>query len=404
MISVEQALDNVRAGFTAIGCETVSIDQALGRVLGENVASRVSQPPKDVSSMDGYAVRAADVATVPVTLTRIGESQAGDGFDGEVGLGQTVRTFTGAPIPAGADAIVIQEVTEVDGDQILITESSNTGRFVRPAGLDFSHGDILITEGTVLSARDIGLLAAMNVPWVKVRRRPRVGIIATGDEVVMPGDPLGPDQIVSSNSLALSGYITALGGEPVNLGIAQDTVESLREILAAAKGMDLIMTIGGASVGDYDLVQQVMGEKGLKLDFYKVAMRPGKPMIFGHLGGIPVLGLPGNPVSAGVTCVIFLGVAMDIMLGVDSGGGQKETAVLGRDLDGNDQRQDYLRAELTRTEDGALSACPFEIQDSAMMERFARADCLVIRPPHAVPAKAGERVEIIRLSMGRIGF
>jgi len=404
MISVEQALDNVRAGFTPIGCETVSIDQALGRVLGENVASRVTQPPKDVSSMDGYAVRAADVATVPVTLTRIGESQAGDGFDGEVGPGQTVRTFTGAPIPAGTDAIVIQEVTEVDGDQILISESSDTGRFIRPAGLDFSHGDILITEGTVLSARDIGLLAAMNVPWVKVRRRPRVGIIATGDEVVMPGDPLGPDQIVSSNSLALSGYISALGGEPVNLGIAQDTTESLREILAAAKGMDLIMTIGGASVGDYDLVQQVMGEKGLKLEFYKVAMRPGKPMIFGHLGGIPVIGLPGNPVSAGVTCVVFLGVAMDIMLGIDSDDGQKETAVLGRDLGENDQRQDYLRAELTRTEDGALSACPFEIQDSAMMERFARADCLVIRPPHATSAKAGERVEIIRLSMGRIGF
>ncbi len=404
MISVEQALENTRAGFAPIGCETISIDQALGRVLVENVASRVTQPPKDVSSMDGYAVRAEDVANVPVTLTRIGESQAGDGFDGEVGSGQTVRTFTGAPIPAGADAIVIQEVTDVDGDQILIKESSSAGRFVRPAGLDFSYGDVLINEGIVLSARDIGLLAAMNVPWVKVRRRPRVGVIATGDEVVMPGDPLGPDQIVSSNTLALSGYITALGGEPVNLGIARDTVESLREMLAATKGMDLIITIGGASVGDYDLVQQVMGEKGLKLDFYKVAMRPGKPMIFGHLGGIPVLGLPGNPVSAGVTCVVFLTVAMDIMLGVGGGGGQKETAVLGRDLGENDQRQDYLRAELSRTEDGALSALPFEVQDSSMMARFARADCLVVRPPHAVPVKAGERVEIIRLSMGRVGF
>jgi molybdopterin molybdotransferase len=404
MISVEQALENARAGFSPIGCETVSIDQALGRVLGENVASRVTQPPKDVSSMDGYAVRAEDVADVPVTLTRIGESQAGDGFDGEVGRGQTVRTFTGAPIPAGTDAIVIQEVTEVDGDQILIKERSDAGRFVRPAGLDFSNGDVLLDEGTVLSARDIGLLGAMNVPWVKVRRRPRVGIIATGDEVVMPGDPLGPDQIVSSNTLALSGYVTALGGEPVNLGIAQDTVDSLREILAATKGMDLIMTIGGASVGDYDLVQQVMGEKGLKLDFYKVAMRPGKPMIFGHLNDTPVLGLPGNPVSAGVTCVVFLILAMDMMLGIDTADEQKETAVLGRDLGENDQRQDYLRAELTRTEDGALSALPFEVQDSSMMERFAKADCLVIRPPHAEPVKAGERVEIIRLSMGRIGF
>jgi len=404
MISVEQALQTIRAGFSPIGCETVSLDQALGRTLGENVASRVTQPPKDVSAMDGYAVRAEDVVNVPVTLTRVGESQAGDGFIGEVCPGQTVRTFTGAPIPAGADTIVIQEVTDVDGDQILIKESSAPGRFVRMAGLDFTEGDVLLHDGKVLSARDIGLLAAMNIPWVKVRRRPRVGIIATGDEVVMPGEPLGPDQILSSNSLALSGYITAMGGQPVTLGIARDTVESLREVLSAAKGLDLIMTIGGASVGDYDLVQQVMGEKGLKLDFYKVAMRPGKPLIFGHLEGIPVLGLPGNPVSAGVTCMLFLSVAMDRMLGTGDHDRQSETVVLGCDLKENDQRQDYLRAELSPSEDGVLTARPFDLQDSSMMKRFTQADCLVIRPPHAPPAKAGDRVEIIRFSIGNIGF
>jgi len=404
MISVEQAQANVRSGMTRIGCESISISAALGRVLGEDVASRLTQPPKDVSAMDGYSVRAEDIAHPPVILTQIGESQAGDGFAGVVGPGQTVRTFTGAPIPTGADTVVIQEVTTVDGDQIHIQQTSAPGQFVRSAGLDFKTGDVLLTAGRVLSARDIGLLAAMNVPWVSVRRRPRVGIIATGDEVVMPGDRLGPDQIVSSNSLALAGYITALGGEPVNLGIARDTTDSLRQVLAATRGMDLIMTIGGASVGDYDLVQQVMGEKGLKLNFYKVAMRPGKPMIFGHLDDIPVLGLPGNPVSSGVTCMIFLTQAMNVMLGLDGVDIQKETALLGRDLPENDQRQDYLRATLSQTEDGVLCACPFERQDSSMMERFAQADCLVVRPPHAAPAQKGDRVEIIRLSVDRVGF
>ena len=404
MNSVEQALENVKAGLSPVGCETIAIDQALGRVLGEGVASRVTQPPKDVSSMDGYAVRAEDVATVPVTLTRIGESQAGSGFDGTVASGQTVRTFTGAPIPDGTDTMVIQEVTEVDGDQILIKETAPLGDFVRPKGLDFNNGDVLLKQGQVLSARDIGLLAAMNVPWIQVRRRPRVAIIATGDEVVMPGDPLGPDQILSSNTLALAGYIRALGGDPVNLGIARDTVDSLREILNAAKGADLIMTIGGASVGDYDLVQQVMGEEGLKLDFYKVAMRPGKPMIFGHLNQIPVLGLPGNPVSAGVTCVVFLTKAMELLLGADADTTANETVLLGKDLPENGQRQDYIRAELSKAEDGAISASPFGVQDSSMMERFAKADCLIVRAPYAPAIKAGERVEIIRLSMGLTRF
>ncbi len=404
MISVEQARDNIRAGVALVSCETISIDQALGRVLGENVRSRLTQPPKDVSSMDGYAVRATDVSNTPVTLTLVGESQAGCGFDGEVQAGQTVRIFTGAPVPAGADAIVIQEVTDVNGDHVSIKEPSAAGKYIRTQGLDFKTGDVLLSEGTVLSARGIGLLAAMNVPWVKVRRRPRVGIIATGDEIVMPGDPLGPDQIISSNSLSVSGYVSALGGEPVLLGIAGDTVQSLREILTATHGMDLIITIGGASVGDYDLVQKVMGEKGLKLDFYRIAMRPGKPLIFGHLDEIPVLGLPGNPVSAGATCAIFLTLVMDIMLGINAEDDAPETAILACALEKNDKRQDYLRAELHKAEDGELTVTPFGPQDSSMMELFARADCLVVRPPHALPAKAGERVEIMRLSVGRIRF
>jgi len=404
MLSVDEAFEKVLSGFAPIGCESVALSDGLGRVLAEDVTARLTQPPKDVSAMDGYAVRGSDVVDVPVTLAQIGESQAGCGFDGTVSAGETVRIFTGAPLPAGADTIIIQEVTEADGDQVLIKETAPTGDFVRPAGLDFRTGEVLLTTGKVLSARDIGLCAAMNVPWLTVRRKPRVAILATGDEVVMPGDPLGPDQIVSSNSLALAAYVDVMGGLPVNLGIVRDTMDSLRETLAGAKGADLLVTIGGASVGDYDLVQKVMGEEGLDLNFYKVAMRPGKPLIFGHLGDIPILGLPGNPVSVGVTSALFLQAAMDVMLGIERAAGTLETAKLGRDLPKNGPRQDYMRARLVTGDDGELTALPFDGQDSSMMARFAEADCLVIRTPHAEPATQGERVEILRMHGGRSGF
>jgi len=404
MLSVDEAFEKVLSGFAPIGCESVALSDGLGRVLAEDVTARLTQPPTDVSAMDGYAVRGADVTEVPVTLTRVGESQAGCGFEGTVSAGETVRIFTGAPLPEGANTIVIQEVTEADGDQVLIKESAPFGDFVRPAGLDFRAGEVLLKAGKVLSARDIGLCASMNVPWLTVRRKPRVAILATGDEVVMPGDPMGPDQIISSNSLALAAYVDVMGGLPVNLGIARDTMESLRETLAGAKGADLLVTIGGASVGEYDLVQKVMGEEGLELNFYKVAMRPGKPLIFGHLGDIPVLGLPGNPVSVGVTSALFLQATMDVMLGIERIGRALETARLGRDLPKNGPRQDYMRAQLITGEDGELTALPFDGQDSSMMARFAKADCLVIRAPHAEPASVGQRVEILRMRGGRAGF
>ena len=256
---------------------------------------------------------------------------------------------------------------------------------------------MLLQAGRTLTARDVGMAAAMNVPWLMVRRRPRIAILATGNEVVMPGDPLGADQIVSSNSLALAAYVRAFGGEPVNLGIARDDAGSLQAMVAGARGADLLVTIGGASVGDHDLVREALGEEGLDLDFYRVAMRPGKPLIFGRLGAVPVLGLPGNPVSTGVTSAIFLKAAMEVMLGVQTRPGPAATALLGRDLGGNDRRQDYLRSTLTRDGDGNLVATPFDVQDSAMMSLFAEADCLVVRSPGAPPVKAGERVEIIPL-------
>jgi len=404
MLSVAEALAKVIDGVSLMPPEQVALPDALGRVLAADVASRVTHPPADVSAMDGYAVKAADVQSVPATLRQIGISQAGGGFSGAVKTGETVRIFTGAPVPEGADAIVIQEDTDSDGDVITVKEASPEGHFIRPAGLDFKVGEVLLKAGKVLTARDIGLAAGMNVPWLSVRRRPRVAFTATGDEVVMPGDPLGPDQIISSNSVALAAYIRALGGEPVDLGIAGDSEDELRGVLAGAKGADMLVTMGGASVGDFDFVKTVLGEEGLDLGFYKVAMRPGKPLIFGRLGEIPVLGLPGNPVSAGVTSVIFLKAAIARMLGADRKAPLLSSALLGADMKANDFRQDYVRAALATDGDGNLVATPFERQDSSMMARLADADCLIVRPPDAASAPKGERVDIITFGDGAVPF
>jgi len=404
-LTVSEALERITGAFTVLPSEQVALPDALGRVLAEDVAARLTQPPAAVSAMDGYAVRAADVTDVPVQLKLIGMSQAGSGFDGDISSGECVRIFTGAPVPTGADAILIQEDTETDGDVVTAKASVKEGADIRPAGLDFSEGQVLLKAGRRLTARDLGLAASMNVPWLKVRRRPRIAIMSTGDELVMPGEPMGADQIISSNSVALTAYVRVLGGEPVNVGIARDTVESFRDVLAGAQGTDILVTIGGASVGDFDLVRQVLGEDGLNLDFYKIAMRPGKPLIFGHLGDIAVLGLPGNPVSAGVCSAIYLRAAMAVMLGLDADAmPEVATAKLGRDLPKNGVREDYMRALLSRDDKGELVATPFERQDSAMMANFARADCLVIRPIEAPPAKAGEVVSILRLDLGGGAF
>jgi len=397
MISVDEALAKVLAGVETVPAETVGLSAALGRVLAADVAARVSHPPKAVSSMDGYAVRAADTATVPTTLRVVGESAAGAGFTGTVESGTGARIFTGAPVPDGADAIVIQEDTARDGDKVTIRVSAKPGEWIRPQGLDFRAGEVLLKAGTRLTARDLGLAASMNVPWLQVRRRPRIALLATGNEVVWPGDPLGPDQIVSSNSIALAGYVREMGGEPINLGIAPDEPKALLSMIETARGADLLVTSGGASVGDYDLVREALGRSGFDLGFYKVAMRPGKPLIFGRLSGISVLGLPGNPVSAGVCAAVYLKPAMAKMLGLARGAGPEPTAILGRDLPANDHRQDYLRSRLAFNGAGEEVATPFERQDSSMMANFARADCLVIRAAKAPAIKKGERVRILRL-------
>lgn len=396
MISVVKALSQVLENVTETCAEQVALGDALGRVLALDVTARLTQPWADVSAMDGYAVRAADVASVPAGLTVIGESPAGGCFAGQVGPGQAVRIFTGAPVPGGADAIVIQEDTVRDDDTVTVQQTATAGRFVRPAGLDFKTGSVLLEAGRVLSARDLGLAAAGNVPELTVKRRPRIAIIATGDELVMPGETLGPNQIISSNSVMLAAYVTSLGAEPLDLGIARDDPASLTPLLKSAQNADMLVTIGGASVGDYDLVNQVLDQEGVDLGFYKVAMRPGKPLIFGHLNGTPVLGLPGNPVSVGVTSALFLKPAIRAMLGLNPDT-PLESALLGSDLGENDQRQDYLRAVSSLGANGECVATPFSKQDSAMLAKFAGADCLIVRAPHAKPAKAFSPIEIIRL-------
>ena len=309
-----------------------------------------------------------------------------------------MRIFTGAPVPDGADAIVIQEDTEAKGDGVLIKEAAPLGHYVRKAGLDFKAGDALLRAGRVLSPRDVGLCAAMNVPWLTVRRKPRVAILATGDEIVQPGEALGPGQIVSSNSWALAAFVEANGGEAINIGIAPDEKATLKTMAEQARGADLLVTTGGASVGDHDLVQSALGEIGLSLDFWKIAMRPGKPLMFGKLGATPLLGLPGNPVSSLVCSLLFLAPMLAKFLGRAETEPRRITARLGAELKANDRREDYLRATLERGADGAIVAVPFRAQDSSMMATLAKADGLIVRAPLAPALKAGDPVELIPLA------
>jgi molybdopterin molybdotransferase len=403
MLSVEEAHARIVAAFTPVAAETVNVADALGRVLAEDLVARVSQPPAAVSAMDGYAVRADDVASVPVTLTLVGAAPAGGAFSGRVQAGQCVRIFTGGPLPQGADAIVIQEDVAAEGNRITVREGVQRGRYVRPAGLDFKAGEVGLKAGRILGVRDVGLAAAMNHPWLKVRRKPRVAILATGDEVVMPGEPIGPNQIVSSNGIALAAFVAAWGGTPIQLGIAPDSVDALQHFALGARNADLLVTSGGVSVGEHDLVRSALGAKGLAVDFWQIAMRPGKPLMFGRIGETPVLGLPGNPVSSLVCAMIFVRAALAAMLGTTSTT-QHLKAALGRDLPANDRRQDYLRGTLASDAGGRLVATPFDKQDSSMLATLARANCLIVRPPNAPGARAGDAADVIDLSGSLIGL
>ncbi|MGD0430842.1 MAG: gephyrin-like molybdotransferase Glp [Acetobacteraceae bacterium] len=395
-ISVEEARTRILATLNPMPAEIVALANAWNRVTAEPVIARLTQPPSDVSAMDGYALRAAD-GTLHASLRVIGAAPAGHPFEGSVGPGQTVRLFTGSVVPAGADAILLQEDTERSGDTVVVTEAVTSGRHIRRAGQDFSLGDSVIPAGRHMTARDVGLAAAANHPWLSVHRRPRVAILATGDEIAMPGEPIPSGGIVSSNSHALAALVRAVGGAPTILPVAKDTTEAIAAVADQVAGFDLLVTTGGASVGDHDLVISGLQTRGLVVDFWQIAMRPGKPLLFGKMGAVPVLGLPGNPVSAIVCAALFLLPALALMQGLPGGPPPTVSAILGVAVRENDRRADHLRATVTMDEQGRLVVTPFPVQDSAMLRRLALADALVLRAPHAPSLPAGAEVRVIRL-------
>jgi molybdopterin molybdotransferase len=396
---VADALSAVLAGAEPLPEEMVALDACYHRVLAHDVAALRTQPPQAMSAMDGYAVRSADAARVAARLKVIGEVAAGRPFDTAVRSGEAVRIFTGGVIPDGADAVVIQEDTVRDGDSIDITEAAVAGRHIRPAGVDFNEGDVLLRAGRRLTDRDLSLAAGMNYPQLAVRRRPKVAVLATGDELVMPGSTPGPGQIVYSNGYALRALARAEGADTIDLGIAADTVDATTDGIRRARdaGADVLITTGGASVGDHDLVKQSLEAEGVAIAFWRIAMRPGKPMMHGRLGAMRVIGLPGNPVSSYVCGLLFMAPLIRALSGRSDVQHAPEPAVLGRDLAANDVREDYLRARLEERADGVLIATPVNHQDSSLLGNLAAARALVIRSPFAPAASAGSPCAILRL-------
>ena len=394
MISVSRALELVFDLLSPLGSEEVALEEAAGRVLAEPALARRDQPPFAASAMDGYAICEID-AVQGKRLRLRGEAAAGHALSGPIlQPGEAVRIFTGAPLPEGAERVVIQENVSRDGDWITLAAPIGEARHIRPAGADFSAGSRLEAPRR-LGPADLALLAAMNIPRFRVFRRPEVALLATGDELVMPGETPAPDQIIASNAYGLKALVEAAGGRARILPIARDSEADLKRAFGRAEGADLLVTIGGASVGDHDLVGQVAAALGLDRAFYKVAMRPGKPLMAGKLSGMPMLGLPGNPVSSMVCGVIFMQPALRVLQGLPPAPAPRLKARLGRDLPENGAREHYMRAHL---EGGVVT--PFERQDSALLSVLSQANALLVRPVGDGPRKAGEWVSCIALDCG----
>jgi len=400
LLPVSDARRMIVEALARLGVEHVPLSRAVGRVLAEDAVARVSHPPADVSAMDGYAIRHQDALDVPLTLKVVGESGAGHPWPGTLGLGQAVRIFTGAHVPAGADTVVMQENTQAhdmgDGN-VVIKEKPEAGRHIRRAGQDFRAGDVGLRAPHRLTVRDIGFLAAMNIARVPVARKPRIGVLSTGDEIVMPGETVGLGQIVSANGPGLCAFVESQGGEAIHLGVAPDELTALRTAIARAEPLDMLVTSGGVSVGDHDLMHKALQSDDFRLAFHKIAMRPGKPLLFGFVGRnqkLPVLGLPGNPVSAMICAVLFLGPALARLQGLPGDAPATRPARLGEALRANDVREDYIRATLSDD----MVATPFPKQDSGMISSLAKADALIVRAPNAPAAEAGTLVPVLPLA------
>jgi molybdopterin molybdotransferase len=398
---VDEALARVLASVAApTEPEEVALAEACGRTLASDVAARRVQPPFANSAMDGYALRAEDATAASARLTVVGESAAGRPFAGRVRPGEAARIFTGAPLPEGADAVAMQEKVRRDGDVVILDAPVAPGAHVRPRGGDFGAGEILLRAGRRLTGRDVALAAAANHPTLMVRRRPRVAILANGDELIRPGVAMGPSQIVSSNTYAVAAIVAAAGGAPIDLGVAADDPAALADKLAqaVAERADALVTLGGASVGDHDLTRQALLNAGMDLGFWRVAMRPGKPLLHGRLGATIVLGLPGNPAPSTLCALLFLRPLIRALLGdPEAGADPSEPARLATPLPATGPRRDYARATLTRGVDGLDLATPLDTQDASLTKALADADALLVRPPNAPAASAGDVCRIIRL-------
>ena len=403
LVPAPRALQMVLENAAPEASEMVGLHEAHGRVLAANLEALRTQPPFDASAMDGYGVRQEDITTLPALLAIIGQSAAGHPYSGKVSRGQAVRIFTGAPVPKGVDTIVIQENTTARDGHVKVLKEAKRGRYIRNAGLDFKQGQTLLQRGRVLDAQCVALAASMNHAHVEVWRKPLVAILATGDELVAPGNTLEKGQIIASNSFGLFAMAQKSGAQAIDLGIAQDTLEGLttRVETAIAKGADMIVTMGGASVGDHDLVYGAMEKIGFNFAFTKIAMRPGKPFLFAtktHNGKtIRMLGLAGNPVSSIVAGQVFVRPLINALAGLPPQSANPVKAILGSALPANDQRQEYMRATCQTNAQGRLVATPFDSQDSSMLANLTRADCLLIRPINAPAAMAGDGCEVVML-------
>jgi molybdopterin molybdotransferase len=398
LLPVEEVLQRLLDGAAPIGAETVPVHEAAFRVLAGPLTALRTQPPFDASAMDGYAVRAADVATLPARLKVVGQAPAGRRYPGRLGAGEAVRIFTGAPVPEGADAILIQEHARALGnDAVEAIETVSVGRHIRPAGLDFETGAVLLEAGRVLDPAALSLAASANHPQLAVVKKPLVAIVATGDELLPPGSTPGPDQIIASNSYGVAAVVEASGARSLDLGIVPDD----REMIAAAIGValgsaaDIIVTLGGASVGEHDLVREVLAKEGMELDFWRIAMRPGKPLMFGRLGHTRVVGLPGNPVASLICSHLFLKALVARLAGREHRA-EVLQAYAGAAMPPNDQREDYVRAHAALS-GGRLMVVPFPVQDSSMLLTLAAANALIVREPFAPALAPGDTCKIVML-------
>ncbi len=392
LVSVAEVQAAIVNGVAPLNAEAVSTFEAAGRILAEDLRAKLTQPPFAASAMDGYAVRTADIASTPACLKVIGGSAAGHGFNGEVGAGEAVRIFTGAPVPAGADTIVIQENTRAAGDgTVEILETASLGEYVRPQGYDFAEGEILLAAGIELQSRQLMLAAAMNYPIVPVRRKPIVAVLANGDELVQPGQSPAADQVISSIPAGMKAAIAAWGGETILLDLARDSKESLEACVRNGQKADVLLTIGGASVGEHDLVRGTLEDMGARFEVLRVAMRPGKPAMFGFLGSQRILSMPGNPASATVCARVFLKPLLDRFLGCFRRD-EPLPVRLAVPVEANGEREHYMRAQLSG--DGVT---PIGDQDSSLMNAFAKADCLLVRPARGPALPSGALVPVIPL-------